>query len=100
MSSTRDALAFRTMLAALDTAGTDTDLIDEITALDQLTTAISARQARLTDAFATRHRARLIENGMSTTDARRSVCAQIALARRDSPHKGNRHVGLAHTLVH
>lgn len=100
MSSTQDALAFRTMLAALDTTGTDTDLIDEITALDQLTTAISARQARLTDAFATRHRARLIENGMSTTDARRSVCAQIALARRDSPHKGSRHVGLAHTLVH
>ena len=28
------------------------------------------------------------------------MCAQIALARRDSPHKGNRHVGLAHTLVH
>ncbi len=84
------------MLAALDTTGTDTDLIDEITALDQLTTAISARQARLTDAFATRHRARLIENGMSTADARRSVCAQIALpagqpAQRQPPRRPGPH---------
>ena len=28
------------------------------------------------------------------------MCAQIGLARRDSPHKGGRHVGLAATLVH
>ncbi len=100
MSSTEPAVAFRVMLAALDIPGSDAERIDEITALEQLKTAISARQARLTDAFAVSHRAKLVKAGVKPVDARRSVCAQIALARRDSPHKGNRHVGLAHTLVH
>src|SRR6478735_1316801 len=100
MSSTDQAVAFIAMLAALDTTGTDTQHIDELTALEALKSAISARQARITDAFATSHRAKLIKAGSTPADARRSVCAQIALARRDSPTKGNRHVGLAHTLVH
>ena len=100
MSSTEKAVAFLATLAALDIPGSDAERIDEITALEQLKTAISARQARLTDAFAVSHRAKLVKAGVKPVDARRSVCAQIALARRDSPHKGNRHVGLAHTLVH
>ena len=100
MSSTEQAAAFIAMLAALDTTGTDAGHIDEITALEKLKTAISARQARITDAFAVSQRAKLIKAGTKTVDARRSVCAQIGLARRDSPHKGNRHVGLAATLVH
>ncbi|WP_395725225.1 DUF222 domain-containing protein [Nakamurella sp.] len=100
MSSTEQAVALIATLAALDTAGTNPELIDEITALEQLKTAISARQARLTDTFAVSQRAELTAAGVKPVDARRSVCAQIALARRDSPHKGNRHVGLAHTLVH
>ena len=49
MSSTEQAVALVATLAALDTAGTNPELIDEITALEQLKTAISARQARLTD---------------------------------------------------
>jgi len=100
MSSTDQAVAFIAMLAALDTTGTDTQHIDELTALEALKSAISARQARITDAFATSQRSKLIKAGSTSADARRSVCAQIALARRDSPSKGNRHVGLAHTLVH
>ena len=100
MSSTEQAIAFRAMLAALDIPGSDAERIEEITALEQLKTAISARQALLTDAFAMSQRAQLVAAGSTSADARRSVCAQIALARRDSPHKGNRHVGLAHTLVH
>src|SRR6478735_1202748 len=100
MSSSDQAVAFIAMLAALDTTGTDTEHIDELTALEALKSAISARQARITDTFATSHRAKLIKAGSTPADARRSVCAQIALARRDSPSKGNRHVGLAHTLVH
>ena len=100
MSSTEQAVAFIATLAALDTTGTDTDHIDELTALEALKAAISARQARITDAFVLSHRAKLIRAGSKSVDARRSVCAQIGLARRDSPHKGNRHVGLAATLVH
>src|SRR6478735_8551289 len=100
MSSTEKAVAFIAMLAALDTSGTDTDHIDELTALESLKSAISARQARITDAFAVSQRTKLIKAGTKSADVRRSVCAQIGLARRDSPHRGNRHVGLAATLVH
>ncbi len=32
-------------------------------------------------------------------ECRRSVAAQVALARRESPHAGNRHLGVARALV-
>jgi len=100
MSSIEPATALIAALAALDTHGTDAGMIDEITALERLKSAICARQARVTDAFAASQRATLVKAGSNTRDARRSVCAQVGLARRDSPHKGGRHVGLAATLVH
>lgn len=87
-------------LGTLNPENTDAERIDLLTALEHLKSATSAAQARLTDAFAVSQRATLIGNGADTRDARRSVGAQVALARRDSPHKGNRHVGLAATLVH
>ena len=68
--------------------------------MEQLKSAAAAAQARFTDAFACSQRASLVEDGADARDARRSVCAQVALARRDSPHKGSRYVGLAATLVH
>ena len=78
----------------------DADRIDELTALEQLKAAAFARQVRVTDAFARSQRARLLAAGSKASEASRSVCGQVGLARRDSPHKGNRHVGLARTLVH
>ncbi len=95
-----DAVAFIAALADTDVELTDAERIDEITALEELKAACAARQARLTDAFAVSQRDKLIKAGAKTVDARRSVCAQVGLARRDSPSRGNRHVGLAHTLVH
>ncbi|WP_395727416.1 hypothetical protein [Nakamurella sp.] len=65
MSSTEQAVAMVAMLAALDTTCTDPERIDEITALERLKTAITARQARLTDAFAVSQRATLIRAGWS-----------------------------------
>jgi hypothetical protein len=99
MSSTQ-AAALIALLAGLDTDTTDPERIDEITTLERLKSAIAARQARLTDAFSTSQRAKLSKAGTGTGDAGRSICAQVGLARRDSPHKGSRHVGLAATLVH
>src|SRR6476661_5669362 len=87
-------------LATLNTNTTDKERIDALTALERLKSATAAAQARLTDEFAVSQRATLVKNGADPRDARRSVCAQVALARRDAPHKGSRHVGLAHTLVH
>lgn len=100
MSSTVQATALIALLADLDTDATDPQRIDELSALERLKSAIAARQARLTDAFSTSQREKLIKAGTDAGDGRRSVCAQVALARRDSPHKGSRHVGLAATLVH
>src|SRR6478609_4081488 len=100
MLSIAEVTAMIADLAALNTNTTDKERIDAITALERLKSALTAAQARITDAFACSQRASLVENGADPRDARRSVCAQIALARRDSPHKGSRHVGLAGTLVH
>ena len=104
MSGTQEILAFIAMLAALDTDAasdcTDAVRIDELTALERAKAAICARQARVTDRFAVSQRAKLIKAGSKSAEANRSVSSQIALARRDSAAKGNRHVGLAATLVH
>jgi hypothetical protein len=100
MSDTQQILAFIAMLAALDTDDTDAARIDELAVLERAKAAICARQTRVTERFAVSPRAKLIKAGSKSADANRSVGSQIALARRDSPAKGNRHVGLAATLVH
>lgn len=94
------AAAFVAALAAADLDGlSDAERIDELTALESVKAAAAARQARVTDAFARSQRARLVAAGSSAAEVSRSVCAQVGLARRDSPTKGNRHVGLARALV-
>jgi len=95
MSSIAETVA--AVIAALASADIedlpDADRIDELTALEQLKAAAFARQVRVTDAFARSQRARLVAAGSKAAEASRSVCGQVGLARRDSPHKGNRHVG-------
>lgn len=94
------AAAFVAALAAADLDGlSDAERIDELTALESVKAAAAARQARVTDAFARSQRARLVAAGSSAAEVSRSVCVQVGLARRDSPTKGNRHVGLARALV-
>jgi hypothetical protein len=100
MSSTETVTALIAALAVLDTDVPDAERVDELTALERLKSACAARQARLTDAFAGSQRAKLVNAGSDGRDARPSVRHQVALARRDSPHRGGRHVGLAATLVH
>lgn len=88
------AAAFVAALGAADLDGlSDAQRIDELTALESVKAAAAARQARVTDAFARSQRARLVAAGSSADEVSRSVCAQVGLARRDSPTKGNRHVG-------
>lgn len=105
MSISEQITAFIAMLAGLDTDTTESECADaarinELTALERAKSAICARQARVTDRFAASQRAKLIEAGSTSGDATRSVGSQVALARRDSPTRGNRHLGLAATLVH
>ena len=102
MSSIVEAAA--AFLAALAGAGldglTDAERIDELTALERVKSAAFARQAQVTDGFAGSQRALLVAAGSKPGEISRSVCGQVGLARRDSAHKGNRHVGWARTLVH
>ncbi len=93
------AAAFVALLAGSGVDGADAQLVDELTALERVKSAVGARQARVTDTLAQSQRAKLMEAGARGRDASRSVCAQVGLARRDSPQKGNRHVGLAAMLV-
>lgn len=86
-------------LARLEIAAlTDAERIDAIAELERLKGAAAAAQARLAEAFAQSQR----EAAPPTQLARevsRSVSAQIALARRESPARGQQHLGVALALV-
>ena len=76
-------------LSDLDAGVGDAERVDQLRLLEELKGAAAAAQARVTVAFA--------ESQVEADPAQegRGVAAQVALARRDSPHRGARHVGLA-----
>lgn len=69
--------------------------IDEIRALEELVCAAQARQARLAARFDATEQARQRAVGVPAARRGRGVAEQIALARRESPHRGRQHLGLA-----
>ncbi|WP_309993436.1 HNH endonuclease [Arthrobacter pascens] len=74
-------------------------LIDEIRALEVEKSALAARQARLTVAFEQLQRRQQADAGIPADRLGAGIGAQIALARGESPAKGNRLLGLAKALV-
>ncbi len=86
-------------LGTTDSALTDAERIDLITALEVLKSAAAAAQARVTVAFDASQRAEQARAGVPAKDQSRGIAAQVALARHESPHKGNQLVGLAWALV-
>lgn len=78
----------------------ESSLIDGIAALERLKAAAAARQARLAVALDTARRQSEAAAGVPSPRRGRGVAAEIALARRDSPVRGGRHLGLAKALVH
>lgn len=85
-------------LAALDGAD-DAQRIDLISELESLKGAASAAQARLAVDFADSQEAAQAAGGVPDSERGRGVAAQIALARRESPHRGSRHLGFARAMV-
>ena len=79
--------------SALATDGADQ--IDEIRALEEVVCAAQARQTRLAAAFNETERARQQAAGVPTAQQGRGIAEQIALARRESPHRGRQHLSLA-----
>ena len=86
-------------LAGPESAATDAERIDLLSSLETLKSAASAAQARVTVAFDASQRADQAARRVPAKDQGRGVASQVALARRDSPNKGGRHVGLAKALV-
>ncbi|MET0526039.1 MAG: DUF222 domain-containing protein [Nocardioides sp.] len=87
-------------LASLDGAGaSQAELVDQLTAMEQLKSSLAAAQARVTATLAaTRSRAEAAA-GVPAVDRCRGLAAEIALARHDSPVRGNQHLGAALALV-
>ena len=88
------------MLARVDRAVGDGERVEQIRLLEELKSAAAAAQAVATADLVASQRAEQQAAGMPTEQLGRGVAAQVALARRDSPHQGSRHVGLAQALVH
>jgi hypothetical protein len=80
-------------LSVLDAGVGDAERVDQLRVLEELKGAAAAAQARVTSDFARSQVA-----GDPAQEGR-GVAAQVALARRDSPPRGARHVGLATALV-
>lgn len=86
-------------LPFLDTAVADAERIDQIGLLESIKAAAAGAQARTAAASAESQRASQAASGVLARERGRGIGAQIALARRDSPARGSRHLGLAESLV-
>ena len=80
-------------------AQNDAERIDLIRGLEELKCAAEAAQAALTADFAASQEAEGAAAGVSIERRTRGLAHQIALARRESPHRGQRHLGLARVLA-
>ncbi|SDP85413.1 HNH endonuclease, partial [Arthrobacter sp. ok909] len=87
------------ILAVLPAPGSAAALIDEIRDLENLKSAMAARQARHAVAFDALQRREQAAAGVPAEKLGAGVGAQIALARSESPAKGSRLLGLATALV-
>src|SRR3954447_14022715 len=77
----------------------DTDRVDQLDALERLKAAAAAAQHRITVDFDASQRQAQRDAGVPERKVGTGIAAQIALARRESPARGARLLGLAHALV-
>lgn len=91
--------AWSRALADVDGAtATDAERIDAIAELEKLKAAAAAAQARITARFLA-SRVEEAPPHRTAADVARGVTAEVALARRESPTRGQQHVGVARSLV-
>ena len=94
---------FEQLLACRPELGESVDesaLIDGIAWLEAIKAAAAAQQARLTVALDAARREAEAAAGVPAARRGRGIGAEVALARRDSPARGGRHLGFATALVH
>ncbi|GAA1352804.1 hypothetical protein GCM10009636_15680 [Arthrobacter koreensis] len=78
----------------------DSQLVDLLRVLEELKSSAAAVQACAAAVLDASQRRVQSRAGVPAAHLGRGVGAQIALARRDSPHRGSRHLGLGKALVH
>ncbi|WP_109472114.1 HNH endonuclease [Ornithinimicrobium cavernae] len=74
-------------------------LCDLLHGLELAKNALSAAQARVTVVATETLRDEAVAAGAPPSRADKGISAQLALARRESPHAGSRHVGFARAVV-
>ncbi|MFJ6537749.1 HNH endonuclease [Paenarthrobacter sp. NPDC091711] len=87
------------VLLAAPSSTVSSDLIEQLRVLEEMKSAITALQARVAVAFDLAQRAEQAEAGVPASERGQGVGAQVALARRESPNRGSRLLGLAKALV-
>ena len=75
-------------------------LVERIAVLEWLKSAAAAGQARLAAALDASRRSAEAAAGVPAAKRGRGVAGEVALARRDSPARGGRHLGFAKALVY
>ncbi len=75
-------------------------LVERIAELERVKSAAAAGQARAAAALDATRRTAEAAAGVPAAGRGRGVASEIALARRDSPVRGNRHLGFAKALVY
>jgi len=101
-SRAADAVAITEMIATLAIARPVADgagMIDQLRKLEELKSTAAALQARVAVAFDISQRSDQARTGVPAEELGTGVAAQIALARRESPARGSRLLGLAKALV-
>jgi hypothetical protein len=87
-------------LSVVDPAADQSALIERIAELERIKSAAAAGQARAAAALDTARREAEAAAGVPAAQRGRGVASEIALARRDAPVRGGRHLGFAKALVH
>ena len=90
---------FESLLSDPNGSWDESALVEGIATLEKFKAAAAARQARLAVALDTARRADEAAAGLPAARRGRGVAAEVALARRDSPARGGRHLGFARALV-
>ena len=87
--------AFHAQLASLGEDLDDRGRIDLMRALEELKSGAAAAQARVSVEFDASQRAEQAAAGVPADRQGRGIAGQVALARKESPHRGSRRLGAA-----
>jgi len=86
-------------LARVGRAADDAERIELLRTLEEIKCAAEAAQARITADFDASQRAAQADAGLPVRRQGEGIAEQVGLARRESPHRGSRLLGLAKVLT-